>query len=59
MGCALEKFRTFKYLTEKAFKEVIYYVFLNISNLDPTGMQSHENVTNDPGAQELITKTSR
>lgn len=57
--CALEKFCTFKYLTERAFKEVIYYVFLIISNLDPTRIQNHENATTDTGAQEIITKTSR
>lgn len=59
IDCALEKFCTFKYLTERAFKEVISYVFLNISNLDPTRTQSHENVTIDTGVQEIITKTSK
>lgn len=55
---ALEEFCTFKYLTERALKEVIYYIFLNISNLDPTRTQSHEKVTTDTGNQEIITKTS-
>lgn len=59
IDCALEKFHTFKYLTQRAFKEVVYYVFLNISNLGSTKTQSHENVTTDTGAQEIITKTSR
>lgn len=38
---------------------MIYYVFLTISNLDPTRTQIHEKVSTDTGAQEIITKSSK